>query len=103
MGNIFSSIPESLETEVFEELLRSENLRIERILSKGQSSPETGWYDQAENEWVIVLEGVGTIVFADGTEVKLERGDYIHIPSHEKHKVTWTDPENVTVWLAIFY
>ena len=52
--NIFSSLPEDLPKEVVEYLVRSSNVRIERIVSHGCSSPETGWYDQDESEWVIV-------------------------------------------------
>lgn len=103
MKNIFTSIPETLEEELFDDLLQHKNVRIERILSKGQSSPKEGWYNQEEHEWVIVLKGCGIISFEDGFEVKLDKGDYINIPAHTKHRVTWTDPDKVTIWLAIFY
>jgi cupin 2 domain-containing protein len=102
-GNIFSSLPESLREEVFEELVKDRSIRIERIISKGHTSPDEDWYDQSENEWIIVLEGAGTVLFEDGAEVNLKKGDYLSIPSHSKHKVTWTDPDNITVWLAVFY
>ena len=103
MDNLFNLIPEKIEKEIFNDLLQSDNVRIERILSKGHTSPEEGWYDQDENEWVIVLEGAGVIRFETGEEVKLEKGDFLNIPSHKKHKVSWTDPEMVTLWLAVFY
>lgn len=103
MGNIYAELPIQLEKELFEELIRAENVRIERIISKGHTSPEQGWYDQIENEWVVILEGAGVVLFEDGVEVTLRRGDYINIPSHARHKVTWTDPDVLTVWLAIFY
>jgi cupin 2 domain-containing protein len=103
MDNIFSSLPPNLEKEVFEELVRSGNVRIERIISKGHTSPDKGWYDQSEHEWIIVLEGSGSILFENGVEVNLEKGDYINIPPHSRHKVSRTDPNHVTVWLAIFY
>jgi cupin 2 domain-containing protein len=102
-GNIYSSLPVQSENEQFEDLVRAKNLRIERIFSKGHTSPEEGWYDQIENEWVIVLDGSGIIQFEDGTEITLRKGDYLNIPSRAKHKVTWTDPNNITVWLAVFY
>lgn len=101
MTNIFAQLPAQLEQERFDELLRAEHLRIERIVSQGQTSPD--WYDQIDNEWVMVLEGSGTILFEDGVEVELNKGDYIDIPAHRRHKVIWTDPDNLTVWLAIFY
>ena len=103
MDNIFSPLPENIGKEVFDELVHHQNVRIERIISKGHTSPDDGWYDQSENEWLIVLEGSGAILFEDGNEVNLNKGDYLNIPSHSKHKVTWTDPDNVTIWLAVFY
>ena len=101
MANIFAQLPVRLEQERFDELLRAGHVRIERIVSRGHIS--TDWYDQLENEWVMVLEGSGTILFEDGVEVTLNKGDYIDIPAHRRHKVSWTDPDNLTVWLAIFY
>ena len=59
--------------------------------------------DQKENEWVIVLEGAGTIFFESGVEVNLKKGDYLNIPAHIRHKVTGTDPHSITIWLAIHY
>lgn len=103
MGNIFCSLPDKSEHESFEELLRHENIKIERIVSQGHASPEKGWYDQKGNEWVIVLEGAGSILFESGGEVNLKKGDYLNIPAHTRHKVTWTDPDSVTIWLAIHY
>ncbi len=103
MKNIFAFIPDAFEEELFDDLLKSGNIRIERILSKGQSSPAQGWYDQSEHEWVVVLEGSGIIAFEDGREITLGRGDCINIPAHVRHRVKWTDPDRVTVWLAVFY
>ena len=103
MSNLLTSIPDNIDHEQVEELLNQPNVKIERILSKGQTSPETGWYDQDKNEWVVVLQGSGEIAFEDGDKVQLGPGDYINIPAHRKHKVSWTDPDNVTVWLAVFY
>lgn len=103
MGNIFSSIPQDIDNEIIEDLVKRKNVRIERIISNGHASPGEGWYDQAENEWVIVLEGSGSILFDNGVETVLKKGDYLNIPAHSRHKVAWTDPDNVTVWLAVFY
>jgi cupin 2 domain-containing protein len=103
MGNIFSSLPDKSEQEFFEELLRYKNIRIERIVSQGHASLQNGWYDQEENEWVIVMEGAGSILFENGNEVNLKKGDYLNIPAHARHKVIWTDPDNITIWLAVHY
>lgn len=103
MSNLFTNLPNDLSNEVFTDLVTSHSVRIERIVSSGQSSPESGWYDQDENEWVLVLEGFGSILFEDGTERMLNKGDYLTIPAHQKHKVSKTDPDNLTIWLAVFY
>jgi len=103
MGNIFASVPEGLDHESFDELLADKNIRIERIVSLGHASPETGWYDQEQNEWVIVLEGSGTIIFEDGREIKLGKGDYLNIPAQSRHRVVRTEPGAATIWLAVHY
>ena len=100
---IAPSLPNHIDHEQVEELLSQPNVKIERILSKGQTSPETGWYDQDKNEWVVVLQGAGDITFDDGDKVRLQPGDHLNIPAHRRHKVSWTDPDSVTVWLAVFY
>lgn len=102
-GNIFSALPEDTGKEVFESLIESSSVSIERIISQGHTSPDEGWYDQDRHEWVIVLEGAGKIEFEDGRISTLSKGDYLNIPSHTKHKVIWTDPTQKTIWLAIHY
>ena len=101
-SNIFQNIPKDLSSEVFEDIISAKDIRIERIISMGQSSPAEGWYDQEESEWVILLEGAATLEF-ETHQVHLQKGDYIHIPAHTKHKVLWTTPKQKTIWLAIFY
>ncbi len=101
--NIFESIPDNLDEEFFELLVQNENVKIERIVSKGHTSPESGWYDQEQNEWVILLKGAAILVFDDGKEVILKEGSFVNIPAHQKHKVQWTDPETETIWLAVHY
>lgn len=101
--NIFANIPSELPEELFEDIITTDNLRVERIVSKGHTSPEAGWYDQSENEWVIVLSGYGVIEYKDGTEVTLKQGDYLFIKAHEKHRVSETSTDEATVWLAIFF
>lgn len=103
MNNLFESLPVDLDGEAFDGLLRHEHIRIERIVSRGHTSPDRGWYDQDENEWVVVLQGSGVVTFDDGTEMRLKAGDYVDIPAHSRHKVSWTDPSMVTIWLAVFY
>jgi cupin 2 domain-containing protein len=103
-GNLFADIPARLATEQTTTLLASPDLRIERIVSYGQSSPADGWYDQAQAEWVIVLAGAAQLQFEDeSTARRMEAGDYVHIAPHRRHRVAWTDPTQATVWLAVHH
>ncbi|MES9858454.1 MAG: cupin domain-containing protein [Sedimenticola sp.] len=104
MINLLENIPADLTDEVVEILLESEHLRIERIVSRGHSSPETDWYDQGEHEWVLLLQGEAKLKFEEDNKVLLmEEGDSINIPAHQKHRVEWTAPDRETIWLALFY
>jgi len=103
MQNIFKKTQEKPPHEVVEELLRAPHVRIERIVSNGQASPENFWYDQNESEWVAVLEGKSRNRVENGDEVELSAGDAIAIPAHTRHRVLWTDSTQRTVWLAVFY
>lgn len=102
-NNIFAAIPQRLDQELVEILLENKDLSIERIISKGHTSPVSGWYDQSTNEWVMVLKGEAVITFEDEPEIKLVAGSYIDIAAHKKHRVSWTDPNNETIWLAVHY
>ena len=103
LSNIFSNIPADLSDETFEKIAGSEHIAIERIVSKGHRSPETDWYDQDRDEWVILLQGNAEILFVTGETLKLSAGDHVKIPAHAKHKVTWTDPNIECIWLAVHY
>ena len=102
-GNLFEQLPVDRSQEVFETLAARGDVRIERIVSSGQSSPGSGWYDQARDEWVIVLRGAATIEFEDGSGVDLAEGDYLNIPAHRKHRVARTSADPATIWLAVHY
>ncbi|OUS17357.1 cupin [Gammaproteobacteria bacterium 50_400_T64] len=101
--NIFASIPKNLDRELVEVLLEHNDICIERIISKGHTSPASGWYDQPKNEWVIVLKGEAIIRFENESEIRLGAGSYIDIAAHKKHRVSWTDPDVETIWLAVHY
>jgi cupin 2 domain-containing protein len=104
-GNLFAGLPSAkLTEEVVAELLTAPNLRIERIVSTGQASAADQWYDQEWDEWVILLRGGARLFFEGEAEARpLAPGDYVHIRAHHRHRVQWTDPREVTVWLAIHY
>ncbi len=102
--NLFELTSPETGSETVAGLLRERHTRIERIVSRGHSSPPDFWYDQSENEWVIVLSGGARLQFEDDTvQMDLGPGDYVIIPAHRRHRVAWTDPDHDTVWLAVFY
>jgi len=103
MDNLFDSMPSKLDSEVFQCLLKTEKVRIERIVSKGHTSPEHGWYDQDQNEWVLVVRGEAILTFEDGESFRLKEGDFTNIRAHQKHRVSWTEPNIETIWLAVHY
>ncbi len=103
LQNLFADIPGNLAHEWVEELQRTGQVRIERIVSRGQSSPVNFWYDQAEDEWVTVLAGKAILEIEGQSKMMLGVGDALHIPAHTRHRVEWTDPQHNTIWLAVFW
>lgn len=57
MKSIYEAIGQAGNEELVTVLLRKENVRVERIVSTGQVSPEGFWYDQEENEWLMIVQG----------------------------------------------
>lgn len=102
-GNILAGLPARPgRHEAFETLLGSSNMRIERIVSTGQASPEGFWYDQPQAEWVLVVQGSARLRFEDEPEPRLLRvGDYVYIAQHRRHRVEHTQADPPTVWLAV--
>lgn len=104
MSNLFVDLPTLLSEELVETLAKNKLVRIERIVSHGHASPDDFWYDQDQNEFVILLKGAARLRFdADNDPVEMKPGDFIDIPAHRKHRVEWTTPDVPTVWLAVYY
>ena len=101
--NIFTNIPQELQDELFEDIVNKADLKIQRIVSQGHTTQEFDWYDQDGDEWVILLKGSAIISFPDEDDVELEVGDYLNIPAHKKHKVSYTSQDEKTIWLAVHY
>ena len=102
MPNIFSDLPADLPEELVEVILQSNSVRIERIVAQGHASPPDFWYDQDENEWVLLMQGAARLRFNDAV-IEMKPGDFINIPAHRKHRVDSTAPDEITIWLALFY
>jgi cupin 2 domain-containing protein len=103
-GNLFETVPSQCTEEQVLDLLATEHVKIERIVSCGQASPEDFWYDQASSEWVVVLSGSAGLLFEYENEpVLLGRGDHIYIAAHKRHRVEWTAADEPTIWLAIHF
>lgn len=98
--NIYQLSQEPLKKEIFE-VLASGDVKIERIISTGQTTPEGQWYDQDTDEWVILLQGEAKLLFEDLAEIELKKGNYMLIKAHERHKVTYTSTEPPCIWLAV--
>jgi cupin 2 domain-containing protein len=97
-ANLFDGIPSPATGEVFETLLRHRNLHIERIASS--ATPEPVLYDQAQDEWVVLMQGLATLEIA-GETVDMGPGDYLFIPAHTPHRVLSTSGAPPCVWLAV--
>ena len=100
-GNIFADLPPRSAPEHFLTLTQSGKVRIERIVSNGQCSPKDFWYDQPEDEWVLLVQGGATLGFEDSAPVRLKAGDYLMIARHIKHRIDETSAD--AVWLAVHY
>lgn len=112
MNNIFIPNQTNPKEEQFDMLLQTPYIHIEKITSNGQTSDE--WYEQEEDEWVVLIEGEGHLLFEDtstsqtasarfedGSQVKLVKGEHIYIPKMKKHKVIYTS--SPAIWLAIHF
>jgi len=98
--NIFDLPARPLSEELATTLIENNTVRIERIVSTGQTS---GWYDQDESEFVALLQGKAALEFDGGETMELTAGDTLFIPPHRRHRVTFTSAEPPCVWLCVFW
>jgi cupin 2 domain-containing protein len=101
--NLFADIPDAVPEELVHILLSTRGIRIERIVSHGQASPENFWYNQDTHEWVLLVRGAARLRFDGEDPLEMTAGSFVNIPAHKRHRVEWTDPAQPTIWLAIHY
>ena len=82
--------------EAITELLQHKNVTIKRVVSNRLD--KGSWYDQDEDEWLILVEGAA-ILFIDDEEKTLKAGDTLFIPAHELHRVISTSDN--ALWLTV--
>ena len=100
--SLFSGVPVELPKELFTVLAENENVKIERIVSDGHASAEGVWYDQEQDEWVLLISGSAVLTVGD-KRVELTVGDHLLIPAHQRHRVESTSQTEKTIWLAVHY
>ena len=100
--NLFN-LPDPLpHNEDIIDLVRSDDIRIERIVSTGQTTPEGQWYDQDEDEWVALIQGEAVLEYESGERLNLSAGDHVLLPAHCRHRVTCTSHNPPCIWIAVF-
>lgn len=121
--NIFDLKDLSVNEEIIKILFKNENVKIEKIISTGQT---TDWQESNKNEFVILVQGNAEIEYYDNRicedknfktnenimknlkntndmKLQLGKGDIILIKKGERHRVSYTSKNPFCVWICIFF
>ena len=121
--NIFDLKDLSANEEIIKILFKNENVKIEKIISTGQT---TDWQESNKNEFVILVQGNAEIEYYDNRicenknfktnenimknlkntndmKLQLGKGDIILIKKGERHRVSYTSKNPCCVWICIFF
>lgn len=101
--NIFENLPDTEVGEVIEKIASFAQgaVRIERIISGGHASADAFWYQQEEDEWVMLVRGEARLLIEGRTEaLELRAGDHIELPAKLRHRVDAVSED--ALWLAVF-
>lgn len=85
--------------ETIEILYENDKIRIEKIISRGAITPESFWYDQNEDEFVLLKKGEATLEF-ENKIIKIKANEQYYINKHKKHRVSYTSKD--AEWLCVF-
>ncbi|MCB0806237.1 MAG: cupin domain-containing protein [Bacteroidales bacterium] len=103
MDNIFSPPPPRvIGDEFFETLCETDGLRIERIVGVEPINQPGEWFDQEDDEWVVLLSGEAELEIKDEKILVMKAGDSIFLPAHKIHRVNRTSASPQCIWLAVF-
>ena len=121
--NIFDLKDLSVNEEIIKILFKNENVKIEKIISTGQT---TDWQESNKNEFVILVQGNAEIEYYDNRicedknfktnenitknlkntndmKLQLGKGDIILIKKGERHRVSYTSKNPCCIWICIFF
>lgn len=98
--NIFDLPSLPLNDELTTILQENNKIRIERIISTGQTS---GWYDQDEAEFIILVEGIAKLEFENNRFIVMKKGDTLLIHPRQLHRVVYTSTHPPCIWVCVFY
>jgi cupin 2 domain-containing protein len=74
--NLFADLNQG-SGETSDTLAESRSVRVERIVSRGAASPDGFWYDQENDEWVLLARGEATLEFENGEMTEMKTGDHL--------------------------
>ena len=99
-GHLAAGVPGVLLAEITSVLVEGAGVRIERIVSRGHTSAPGSWYEQAEDEFVLLVAGAARLEFEE-FDLELAPGAWAELPAGVRHRVAWTLEEADTIWLAV--
>lgn len=98
MKNLFDYKQPETGSEDLTELFSDKNITINHIVS---NQPESGgWYEQEEDEWLVLLEGEA-ILEMDAELISLKKGDTLYIPAFQFHRVQKSSSN--ALWLTVHF
>jgi cupin 2 domain-containing protein len=100
-GNLFDLSEEGNAFEIFTTLFESRTLKVERIYGQRPYTQPGEWYDQEQDEWVVLLQGHAILEIKDEKIMELKAGDYLFLPAHKIHRIKATSKSPRCIWLAL--